>query len=63
MTGLGLSDGPVAKNLPYNAGHVGSIPDQGTKIPQATKQLYLHAIAGESVLQCPCMIQLRPQIA
>ena len=25
MTGLGLSDGPVAKNLPYNAGHGGSI--------------------------------------
>ena len=25
--------GPVAKNLTYNAGDVGSILDQGTKIP------------------------------
>ena len=27
--------GPVAKNLPSNAGDMGSIPDQGIKIPQA----------------------------
>ena len=26
--------GSVVKNLPFNAGDSGSIPDQGTKIPQ-----------------------------
>ena len=31
--------GPVFKNLPSNAGDVGSIPGQGTKIPHATGQL------------------------
>ena len=30
--------GPVAKNLPSNAGDMGSIPGQGTKIPQASQQ-------------------------
>ena len=33
--------GPVVKNLPCNAGDVGSIPGQGTKIPHDTKQLSL----------------------
>ena len=28
--------GPVVNTLPFNAGGVGSIPGQGTKIPQAT---------------------------
>ena len=27
--------GPVVKNLPSNAGHAGSIPFRGTKIPHA----------------------------
>ena len=31
--------GPVVKNPPSNAGDVGSIPGQGTKIPHATGQL------------------------
>ena len=31
--------GPVVKNLPYNAGYVGSISGQGTKIPHAVGQL------------------------
>ena len=31
--------GPVVKNLPSNAGDVGSISGQGTKIPHATGQL------------------------
>ena len=31
--------GPVVKNLPYNAGDLGSIPGQRTKIPHATGQL------------------------
>ena len=34
-----LPGGPVVKNLPSNAGDVGSIPDQGTKIPHALGQL------------------------
>ena len=29
----------MVKNLPSNAGDVGSIPGQGTKIPHATGQL------------------------
>ena len=32
-------DGPVVKNLPPNAGDIGSIPGRGTKIPHATWQL------------------------
>ena len=34
-----LPGGPVVKNLPSNAGDEGSIPGQGTKIPDATRQL------------------------
>ena len=33
--------GLMVKNLPSNAGDVGSIPGQGTKIPHDTKQLSL----------------------
>ena len=33
---MGFSGGPVVKPLPSNAGGVGSIPDQGAKIPHAT---------------------------
>ena len=29
----------MVKNLPYNAGGMGSIPGQGTKIPHAAGQL------------------------
>ena len=36
--------GPVVKNLPSNAGDVGSIPDQGNKILHATEQLSPHAL-------------------
>ena len=32
-------DGPVVKNLPSNAGDIGSIPGWGTKIPHAVGQL------------------------
>ena len=35
--------GPVVKNPPSNAGDMGSIPGQGTKIPHATGQLSPHA--------------------
>ena len=31
--------GPVVKNLPSNTGEVGSIPDQGTKIPCAPTKI------------------------
>ena len=31
--------GPLAKNRPCNAGHVGTIPGQGTRIPHAAGQL------------------------
>ena len=34
-----FAGGPLVKNLPFNAGDVGSIPGQGTKIPHATEQL------------------------
>ena len=39
--------GPVVKNLPSNAGDVGLIPGQGTKIPRATGQLSLCATTIE----------------
>ena len=32
----------MIKNLPCNAGDMGSIPDQGTKIPHPVEQLSLH---------------------
>ena len=43
-------DGPEVKNLPGNAGDVGSIPGQGTKISHAKEQLSLHASTRESML-------------
>ena len=33
----GFPGAPVVKNLPRNAGDVGVIPGQGTKIPHATE--------------------------
>ena len=41
--------GPVIKNPPSNAGNVGSIPGQGTKIPYATGQLNLFTTTREPV--------------
>ena len=38
---------PVVKNLPSNAGDEDLIPGQGTKIPNATGQLSLHATTTE----------------
>ena len=35
----GLPSGPVVKNLPSNAGDVGSNPGQGARIPNALGQL------------------------
>ena len=42
-----LPSGPVAKNLPCNAGNISSIPGQGTKIPHAVEQLILCATTAE----------------
>ena len=39
--------GPVVKTLPYNAGHVGSIPGHRTKISHAAGQLSQRATATE----------------
>ena len=41
MNGLGLPGGLVVKNLPCNAGDVGSITGQGTHIPHALEKLNL----------------------
>ena len=43
MLPRGFPGGPVVKNLPWNAGGVGSIPGQGTKIPHKSGQLSLLA--------------------
>ena len=39
--------GPVVKNPPYNAGDVGSIPGQRTKIPHAAGELSPHDTTTE----------------
>ena len=38
----------VVKNLPANAGHMGSIPGLGTKMPHIVRQLSLCAIITEA---------------
>ena len=38
---------PVVKNLPCNAGDIGSIPGQGTRIPHTEEQLSQRATATE----------------
>ena len=44
--------GPMAENLPSNAGDSGSIPGRGTKSPHVAGQLSLHAATtGACVLQ------------
>ena len=50
--------GLVVENLPSNAGDLGSIPDQGTKIPHAIGQLNLHA-----TVRSPRIPQGRPRTA
>ena len=44
----------MVKNPPYNAGDMGSIPGQGTKIPHATGQLSPRA---ELVYLRACILQ------
>ena len=41
----------MVKNAPCNAGNLGSIPGQGTKIPHAEEQLNLSTATRESMLQ------------
>ena len=67
----------MVKNLPCNAGDVGSIPNQGTKIPHAVEQLSPRATITEPRCLSPCattresvypkerlrMTQLRPKAA
>ena len=63
--------GPVVKNQPSNAGDVGSIPGQGTKIPHAAGQLSLCATTTELApqleptcrkLQSPRALEPVPQL-
>ena len=46
----GFPDGLVVKNLPANAGHMGSIPGLGTKIPHIVRQLSLCATTTEACM-------------
>ena len=64
--------GPLAKNRPCGAGHVGTIPGQGTRNPHAAGQLGPHTTTAEPVScsgqshttqQRICVPQLRPDTA
>ena len=44
--------GSVVKNLPANAGDIGSVPGWRTKIPHALEQLGLRAAITELFLNC-----------
>ena len=45
--------GPVVKNLPGNAGDVGSIPRRGTRIPRTQGELSPRATIRESKMKDP----------
>jgi len=53
-----FSCGPVVKNLPCNAGNIGSIPGRGSKIPHSAEQLSLSSTDTEPVSFC----QPRPKL-
>ena len=54
----------MVKNLPFNAGDVGSIPGQGTEISCALEQLSQHTTTRDPVPQGRFhMLQLRPDAA
>ena len=55
----------MVKNLPYNAGDTGSIPDRGTGLPPDAKQISLLNTTSESTHhnQRSHMMQLRPKAA
>ena len=46
---------PVVKNPPSNAGDMGSIPNQGNKIPHAVGYLSPHATATEPTYTGACV--------
>ena len=50
--------GPLVNNLPSNERNVGSIPNQGTKIPHAAGQLSLCTVTTEPTLSRACTPQL-----
>ena len=63
MESLGLNrgpgdipDGPVVKNLLCNAGVLGSVPGQGTKIPHAKGQLSLWATTRDLMCYNHCSL-------
>ena len=58
----GLPRGPVVRNLPCNAGDLGSIPVQGTKIPHAEQQLSVRTLSRELVCcnKRSWVLQVRP---
>ena len=58
-----VPDGPVIKNLPYNAGDKDSIPGQGINIPHATKKLSPHTVMAEPGHCGAYVPQLRPSAA
>ena len=45
--GQNFSGGPMVKNPPSNAGGIGLIPGQGTKIPHSTGQQSPRVTVGE----------------
>ena len=60
---------PVVKNSPCNAGDLGSIPGQGTKIPHVVDQLSPSATTREFVCSNETcnerlnVMQIRPRVA
>ena len=53
----------MVKNPPSKAGDTGSIPAQGTNIPQALGQLSPHAAITKPTHSGACMPQVRPDMA
>ena len=49
--------GPVVGSCPSNAGDMGSIPDQGTRIPHASEQLSPCATTAEPACPRACELQ------
>ena len=58
-----FAHGPKVKDLPCDAGNMGSISGSWTEISHGLGQLSPSAIATESVLSGAWMLQLRPDTA
>ena len=54
--------GPAVKNPPWNARDAGSIPGRGPKIPHATEQASLSAVAEDPTWRSEDPTQLNKQI-